>query len=226
MFCCCCCLPGQNFIHRTQPPEKRQFHTDQERQSFADVGPTGRNSFRRHFVQVRWRFAFEAALQVVARASKDVPRTKRVHEASRPCNNSCMYSYECGAQCTHFHAIHTCAFLVCSVSPHRYHVEYTTDLGFPEEKTALSWSFRADLTQRSLLLRPGIDDGVPTSVPTHTVLRAHVVRAVCASFLAFVAFVAFPDTVVFLSAAYCHEWGSRLVVADSCVESRGVVRHR
>ena len=71
-------------------------------------------------------------------------------------------------------------------------MEYTTDLGFPEEKTALSWSFRADLTQRSLLLRPGIDDGVPTSVPTHTVLRAHVVRAVCASFLAFVVFVALP----------------------------------
>ena len=64
---------------------------------------------------------------------------------------------------------------------HSYHVEYTTDVGFPEEKTALAWSFRADLKQRSLLLRPGIDDGVPNSVPTHTVLRAHVVRSVCVS---------------------------------------------
>lgn len=65
---------------------------------------------------------------------------------------------------------------IVSVDPHSYHVEYTTDLGFPEEKTALSWSFRANLKQRSLLLRPGVDDGVPNSVPTHTVLRAHVVR--------------------------------------------------
>ena len=116
-----------------------------------------------------------------------------------------------------------------------YHVEYTTDLGFPEEKTALSWSFRANLKQRSLLLRPGIDDGVPNSVPTHTVLRAHVVRSVCVSF-AF-ALVGFADTIVFFvsthpctvfpfCAAYFHEWGSRLVVAHSGVESRGVVRHR
>ena len=65
---------------------------------------------------------------------------------------------------------------IVPVYMHSYHVEYTTDLGFPEEKTALSWSLRANLKQRSLLLRPGIDDGVPNSVPTHTVLRAHVVR--------------------------------------------------
>ena len=78
---------------------------------------------------------------------------------------------------------------IFSVYLHSYHVEYTTDVGFPEEKTALAWSFRADLKQRSLLLRPGIDDGVPNSVPTHTVLRAHVVRSVCVSFAFVFAFV-------------------------------------
>jgi hypothetical protein len=76
--------------------------------------------------------------------------------------------------------MYTSAFF--SVYLHSYHVEYTTDVGFPEEKTALAWSFRADLKQRSLLLRPGIDDGVPNSVPTHTVLRAHVVRSVLCLF--------------------------------------------
>ena len=89
--------------------------------------------------------------------------------------------------------MYTSAFF--SVYLHSYHVEYTTDVGFPEEKTALAWSFRADLKQRSLLLRPGIDDGVPNSVPTHTVLRAHVVRSVLCLF-AF-AFVGFADTIVF-----------------------------
>jgi len=130
---------------------------------------------------------------------------------------------------------------IVSVDPHSYHVEYTTDLGFPEEKTALSWSFRANLKQRSLLLRPGIDDGVPNSVPTHTVLRAHVVR-LCISLLfsalsvlplltsfsclVFVVFCIHIHVWLFLCAAYFHEWGSRLVVANPRLEYRGIVRHR
>ena len=130
---------------------------------------------------------------------------------------------------------------IVSVDPHSYHVEYTTDLGFPEEKTALSWSFRANLKQRSLLLRPGIDDGVPNSVPTHTVLRAHVVR-LCISLLPsvlsvlpsltsfscliFVAFCIHIHVWLFLCAAYFHQWGPRLVVANPRLEYRGIVRHR
>ncbi len=140
------------------------------------------------------------------------------YEASQHVNNSCMYShkcvyepsqtlkqcymssYQCCEQCTHLHTMYTSAFF--SVYLHSYHVEYTTDVGFPEEKTALAWSFRADLKQRSLLLRPGIDDGVPNSVPTHTVLRAHVVRSVCASF-AF-ALVGFADSIVFSLCLHIH----------------------
>ena len=58
---------------------------------------------------------------------------------------------------------------------YRYHVEYTIDGGFPEEKTtAVAWSFRRNLKDLFLLLVPGVDDGVPVDVPTHSVLRAHV----------------------------------------------------
>ena len=60
-------------------------------------------------------------------------------------------------------------------------------------------------------------------------------RPLCLCLFSF-AFVGFADSIVFslcytstvfpFCAAYFHEWGSRLVVAHSGVESRGVVRHR
>jgi len=58
---------------------------------------------------------------------------------------------------------------------YQYHVEYTIDDGFPEEKTtAVDWSSRKDVKELFLLLTPGVDEGVPLTVPTHNVLRAHV----------------------------------------------------